>query len=88
MSDYDYMTTSDEVVEKWKNYRPNVPPENHKNVLYAEPMAAQWAKVKVERADRAEFRAASKREKQATAETIESIAFDDEVEMMDDDGGK
>ena len=75
------------VVEMWKNYRPNVPPEYHDNVLYAEPTAAQWAKVKVERADRAEFRAANKRKKYATAEIIESIAFNDEAEMMDCDGG-
>ncbi len=39
------------VVEMWKNYRPNVPPEYHDYVLYAEPMAAQWAKLKVERAN-------------------------------------
>ena len=47
----------------------------------------QWAKVKVERVDRAEFWAANKRKKYATAEMIESIAFDDEAEMMDGDGG-
>jgi hypothetical protein len=83
------------VVKMWKNYRPNVPPEYHDNVLYAELMTAQWAKVKVEwakvkveRADQAEFRAANKRKKYATAEMIESIAFNDEVEIMDSDGGK
>jgi hypothetical protein len=56
--------------------------------LYAEPTAAQWAKVKVERADQAEFPAANKRKKYAMVEMIESIAFDDEEEMMDGDSGK
>ena len=54
----------------------------------SKPTAAQWAKVKVERADQAEFRAANKRKKYATAEMIESIAFDDEAEMMGGNGGK
>ena len=76
------------VVEMWKNYHPNVPPEYHDNALYVVPMVAQWAKVKVERADRAEFQAANKRKKYSKVEMIEIIAFDDEAEMMDDDGGK
>ena len=71
----------------YKNYRPNVPTEYHDNVLYAEPTAAQWAKVKVERADRAEFRAMNKRKKYATVEMLKSMAFDDEADMMDGDGG-
>ena len=53
-----------------------------------EPMVAQWAKVKVERADQVEFWAAKKRKKYATAEMIERIASNDEAEMMDGDGGK
>ncbi len=76
------------VVEMWKIYRPNVPPEYHDNVLYAKLTAAQWAKVEVERFDRAELGAANKRNKYAKVEMIESIAIDDEAEMMDDDGGK
>ena len=75
------------VVEMYKNYRPNVPPEFHDNVLYAEPTAAQWAKVKVERADRAEFRATNKRKKYTTADMLEGMAFDDNAEMKDGDGG-
>jgi hypothetical protein len=51
-------------------------------------MAAQWAKVKMERAKQAEFWAANKRKKYGTAEMIESIAVDDEAEMMDGDRGK
>ncbi len=65
-----------------------VPLEYHDNALYAEPTAAQWAKVKVERADQAEFPAANKRKKYAMVEMIESIAFDDEEKMMDGDSGK
>ena len=76
------------VVEMWKNYCPNVPPGYHDNELYVEPTAAQWAKVKVERADQAEIQAANKREKYARAEMIESIAFNDEAEIVDDDRGK
>ena len=68
------------VVEMWKNYRPNVPPEFHDNILYIEPTAAQWAKVKVERLDRSEFRAANRLKKYATKETIELM-------IIDDDGG-
>ena len=37
----------------------------------------------MEKANRAEFCAANKRKKYATAEMIESIAFNDTVEMMD-----
>ena len=64
------------VVEMWKNYRPNVPPEFHDNILYIEPTAAQWAKVKVEKLDRSEFRAANRLKKYATKETIESMVID------------
>ena len=77
-----------QVVKMWENFHPSVPPEYHDNLLYAEPMAAQWAKVKVESADRAEFRAVNKRKKYAMEEMIESIAFNDEAEMMDGDSGK
>ena len=64
------------VVELWKNYRDNVPPEFHENALYAEPTAAQWAKVKVEKSDRSEFRATQKAKKYAAKERVESLAFD------------
>jgi hypothetical protein len=64
----------------WKNYRPNVPPEFHDNILYIEPTAAQWAKVKVEKLDRSEFRAANRLKKYATKESIESM-------IIDGDGG-
>jgi hypothetical protein len=63
-------------VEMWKNYRPVVPPDYHGNVLYKEPTAEQWAKVKVEKSDRSEFRAALKAKKYKAKETLESVAFD------------
>jgi hypothetical protein len=64
------------VIEMWKNYRPNVPPEFHGNILYIEPTAAEWAKVKVERLDRSEFWAANRLKKYATKEAIESVVID------------
>ncbi len=39
------------------------PDEFHSNALYAEPTADEWSKVKVERGDRSEFRAAQKAKK-------------------------
>ncbi len=63
------------VVEMWKNYRPVVPPDYHGNVLYKEPMAEQWAKVKVEKSDRSEFRAALNAKKYKAKETLESSVF-------------
>jgi hypothetical protein len=39
--------------------------------------------VKVEKANQAEFWAANKKKKYTTLEMIESIAFDDDAEMMD-----
>ncbi len=68
------------VIKIWKNYHPNVHPEFHDNILFTEPMAAQWAKVKVERMDRSEFRAMNRLKKYATKETIETM-------MIDGDGG-
>ena len=64
------------VVEMWKNYRPVVPPDYHGNVLFKEPTAEQWAKVKVEKSDRSEFRAALKAKKYKAKETLELAAFD------------
>jgi hypothetical protein len=64
------------VVEMWKNYRPNVPDEFHNDALYAEPTADEWSKVKVERGDRSEFRAAQKAKKYAAKEAVERLAFD------------
>ncbi len=64
------------VIEMWKNYRPNVPDEFHNNALYAEPTADEWSKVKVERGDRLEFRAAQKAKKYAAKEAVERLAFD------------
>ena len=64
------------VVEMWKNYRPNVPDENHNNALYAKPTADEWSKVKVERGDRSEFRAAQKAKKYVAKEAVKRLAFD------------
>ncbi len=68
-----------EVVEMWKNYRPNIPLEYHDDVLYMEPTLAQWAKVKDKKCDRSEFRAGLKLKKygenKATKEKIEGVAF-------------
>ena len=61
------------VLKMWKNYCPNVPPEFHDNILYIEPMAAEWAKVKVERVDRLEFWTANRLKMSATKETIETM---------------
>ncbi len=65
------------VVEMWKNYHPDVPPVFHDNVLYIEPTAAQWAKVKVARMDQSEFMVANKL-KYAMKEMIETMIFDGE----------
>ena len=66
-------------VEMYKNYRPVVPPEFHDNRLYAEPTAEQWSKVKVEKSDRSEFRAALKAKKYAAKEAVERHSFDMDV---------
>jgi len=47
------------MVEMFKNYRLVVPVEFHSDELYAEPSPEVWSKVKVEKTDRSEFRAAS-----------------------------
>ena len=64
----------------WKNYHPNVPPEFYDNELYIEPTAVQWAKVKVERLDRSEFRAVNRLKKYAMKESLESV-------VLNGDGG-
>ena len=71
-----------EADKMWKNYQPNVPHEFHENELYIEPATARWAKVKVERLDLSEFRAANRLKKYATKETIESTMI-----INGDDGG-
>jgi hypothetical protein len=50
-------------VEMWKNYRPHVPDEYHSNWLYSEPSAEVKGKVKDEKGNRLEFRAALKAKK-------------------------
>ena len=64
-------------VEMWKNYRPNVPDEYHSNWLYLEPSAEVKGKVKDEKGDRSEFRAALKAKKYADKERVEKKAFSD-----------
>ena len=64
-------------VEMWKNYRPNVPDEYHSNWLYLEPSAEVKGKVKDEKGDRSEFRAALKAKKYADKERVEKNAFGD-----------
>jgi len=64
-------------VEMWKNYRPNVPDEYHSNWLYSEPSAEVKGKVKDERGDRSEFRAALKAKKYTDKERVEYEAFGD-----------
>ena len=44
--------------------------------MYKELTAEQWAKVKVEKSDRSEFRAALKAKKYKAKETLELAAFD------------
>ena len=58
-------------------YRPNIPMEYHSNELYAEPSAEVKAKVKDEKSDGTEFRAALKAKKYADKQQVESLAFDD-----------
>ncbi len=48
------------MVEMWKNYQPNVPPEYHSDEMYAEPSPDILSKVKMEKVDRSEFRATLK----------------------------
>ena len=45
------------MVEMWKNYHPNIPIEYQSDVLYDEPSAEVFSKVKLEKEDRSEFRA-------------------------------
>jgi hypothetical protein len=65
------------IVKMTKNYRPNVPVEYHSDVMYAKPSEEVWSKVKVEKAERSEFRANLKAKKYAGKEQTESVAFGD-----------
>ena len=66
------------MVELWKNYRPMVPVEYQDDILYAKPDSEVMAKVKDEKAYRAETRVVLKGKKYgATIETIEDLAFGD-----------
>ena len=63
------------IVEIWKNYRPNILVEYHLDELYSEPSQEVWLKVKMEEANRSEFRATLKAKKDEDKETRESMAF-------------
>ena len=77
------------MVEMYKNYRPNVPDEFQSDVLYVEPSADVWAKVKTEKIDRSEFRAKLKATKYSKdKERIESIALDEGVGKAAPDEGE
>ncbi len=45
-----------QIVEMFKNYRPNVLVEYHSDVMYAELSEEVWLKVKIEKTVRSEFR--------------------------------
>ena len=63
------------MVEMWKNYQPNVPPEYHLDEMYAEPSPNILLKMKMETVDRSEFRAILKAKKYVEKERVESMAF-------------
>ena len=66
------------VVEMWKNYRPLVPVEYQRDILYEKPDATVMAKVKDEKVYRAESRVGLMGIKYGTAmNTIEDMAFGD-----------
>ena len=70
-------------VELHFKYGPQVPEEYREDVLYCEPDSKVMAMVKVEKSERAVFRAKLKRSKQAgLKEMLESIAY------FDDDGNE
>ena len=66
-------------VEMWKTYRPVVLLEFHDNRLYEELTVEQWAKVKVEKLVRSEFRAVLKAKKYAAKEAVERHSFDMDI---------
>ena len=65
------------IVEKYKNYRPNILIEYHSDVMCEEPNEEVWSKVKVDKTVRSEFRVNLKAKKYAGEEQIESVAFGD-----------
>ena len=65
------------MVEMFSKYRPVVPVEFHSDELYAEPSSEVYAKVKMEKSERSEFRARLKETKYKNdTEKIEKMAFD------------
>jgi hypothetical protein len=66
-----------EIVEVYKNYRPNIPIEYLSDLMYAEPSEEVWSEVKVEKTERSEFKANLKAKQYVGQEHIESMAFGD-----------